>query len=490
MRGLRPALAMSLLGLLLCSCYAVRPSHGGGQSVSSNDRRVNPADVILPPGYRIEAVATNLTYPTGVTFDSSGNVYVVEAGYSYGEDFRRPRLLRVGIGGIVSTVVDGDNGPWTGAVFHDNAFYIAEGGAERGGAILKVTPDGKKTELVSGLPSVGDHHTNGPAIGPDGKIYFGIGVATNSGVVGIDNYQFGWLKRHRDFHDIPARDITLAGENFTTKSPFEGENKKEVVTGAYLPYGTPSEKGQIIKGQLPCTGAILRIAPTGGAPELVAWGLRNPFGLCFGMDGALYVTENGYDVRGSRPVFGAGDCLWKIPTTGEAPWFGWPDYFAGELISNPDRFQAPFQPAPKPLLSSHPMEPPKPLAIFAVHSSADGFDFSRGGAFGYPGEAFVAEFGDMAPGVGKTLAPVGFKVVRVDPTTGVIHDFAANPGHNTAPASKLNTGGLERPVACRFNPAGTALYVVDFGVLTMSGTKSHPRPGTGVLWKITREGRP
>jgi hypothetical protein len=52
------------------------------------------------------------------------------------------------------------------------------------GRILRVTPDGQLTPLVSSLPSLGDHHTNGPAIGPDGSLYFSVGTATNSGVVG------------------------------------------------------------------------------------------------------------------------------------------------------------------------------------------------------------------------------------------------------------------------------------------------------------------
>jgi len=93
----------------------------------------------------------------------------------------------------------------------------------------------------------------------------------------------------------------------------------------------------------------------------------------------------------------------------------------------------------------------------------------------------------MSPAVGKVLAPVGFKVVRVDTTDGVIHDFASNRGKQNGPASLLKRGGLERPVACRFDPSGTALYVVDFGVLTVDEKgKSQPRPGTGVLWRITR----
>src|SRR3546814_10769103 len=93
------------------------------------------------------------------------------------------------------------------------------------------------------------------------------------------------------------------------------------------------------------------------------------------------------------------------------------------------------------------------VAAVGVHASADGFDFSRKPAFGNVGEAFVAQLGDMVPGVGKTLAPVGFKVVKVDVATGVVHDFAVNRGELQGPASWGNHGGLERPVAVRFDPA-------------------------------------
>ena len=73
--------------------------------------------------------------------------------------------------------------------------------------------------------------------------------------------------------------------------------------------------------------------------------------------------------------------------------------------------------------------------------------------------------GIRSPTTGKALAPVGFKVVRVDVQTGVIHEFAANKGKKTGPASATGNGGLERPVAARFDPSGKALYVVDFGIL-------------------------
>lgn len=467
-----------MLPLLLTGCFALRPSMGGGEVRDVPPRAPDAADVALPEGYRIEVVAEGLTFPTGVTFDDKGGVYVVEAGYSYGEVFGTPRIARVMPGGKVETVAEGAHPPWTGAVWHDGAFYVAEGGEVGGGRVSRVQ-DGRVEPLVEGLPGLGDHHTNGPAIGPDGLLYFGQGTATNAAVVGEDNRAFGWLERHPDFHDTPCRDVVLAGENFETTGPDGGA----VTTGAYVPYGTRTEKGQVIRGAVPCNGAVMRVPLDGGAPELVAWGFRNPFGLAFAPDGTLFVTDNGYDVRGSRPVWGNGDWLWRVEP---GRWYGWPDYAGGHALGQ--RFDPPGEPPPRPLLAEPPDTPPEPAATFGVHSSADGFDFSRSEAFGHVGQAFVAIFGDMAPDVGKVVAPVGFDVVRVDVATGVIQEFATNAGPRRGPASLLGTGGLERPVAVRFDPAGTSLYIVDFGVLTTVGEGSHPKAGTGVLWRVWRDG--
>lgn len=70
--------------------------------------------------------------------------------------------------------------------------------------------------------------------------------------------------------------------------------------------------------------------------------------------------------------------------------------------------------------------------------------------------------------------------------TGAVEDFAVNKGRKTGPASLVGGGGLERPIAARFSPDGSALYVVDFGVMTMSQSGPSPVRGTGVLWKIVR----
>ena len=489
----------SLAGLVVAAaallvtggCFGVRGSSGGGQTAFEPPRRVDVRDVIVPDGYRVEIVASDLTYPTGVAFDDHNRPHVVESGYAYGEDWAEPRLVRIEPDGGHTVVARGANGPWNGVAFHDGQFYVAQGGVEQGGRIVRINPaDGNTTTLIENLPSLGDHHTNGPVIGSDGYAYFGVGTATNSGVVGTDNASFGWLKRHPTFHDIPAKDVTLAGRNFNSKVPtgLDVTNKNGVATtGAFSPYGHSTSTGEVIKGEMPCTGAILRVPLAGGRAEPVAWGLRNPFGLAWSTDGALLVTENSYDVRGSRPIFGSGDVLWRIDPKQPGVWYGWPDFHAGQPITRSDMYQAPGHPRPQFLLAEHPNDPPDPLAVLGVHAAAGGLDVSRGETFGYAGHAFIAEFGDLAPAVGKVLAPVGYRVARVDLETGTIHAFAVNRGRRDGPASKIGGRGLERPVDVQFSPAGDAMYVVDFGVVTVRGNHQQPRKNTGVLWRITRE---
>ncbi|WP_029035644.1 PQQ-dependent sugar dehydrogenase [Salinimicrobium terrae] len=467
---------------LVSGCYRIMSSDGGGQLSYDPDRRnIDPADVLLPEGYEIEVVARDLTFPTAVTFDEQGTPYVIEAGYSYGEVFLEPKLLRVEPDGSRTTIFTGEiNGPWNGVTYYNEHFFISEGGELKGGKILKVNKEGEAEVLVDGLPSLGDHHTNGPVI-KEGYVYFGQGTATNSGVVGLDNAEFGWLYRYEDFHDIPCKDILVNPLTFETENVLTDASDDIAVTGPFSPYNKTVEPNQVIEGALPCTGAIMRIPVDGGDLELVAWGFRNPYGMAVAPDGEIYITQNSYDVRGSRPVWGTGDLLWKLEKN---RWYGWPDYNGSHKITN---LEVPGKDSPAPVMAQYPEEPPHPVATFGVHSSSNGISFSTNKNFGFNGQAFVAQFGDMAPGVGKVLAPVGFKVVRVDVDSGIVEEFAVNKAVKNGPATWLKSGGLERPVSVSFNPSGDALYIVDFGIMTMTDKGPNPMKKSGVIWKVTKQ---
>ncbi|HEX8947608.1 MAG TPA: hypothetical protein VF790_01530 [Dissulfurispiraceae bacterium] len=451
-----------LLLPVLCGCFG-----------SFNPpRAVTASDIALPEGYRIEPVVTGLAFPTGIAFDDNGRVYITESGVIHGETRTAPRLLRMEPGGKTTVIATGDeNRPWSGVAYYKGAFYVTENGEFEGGSILRITPDGAITRLAGNLPALGDHHTSGPVLGPDEWMYFGQGTATNSGVVGEDNLNAGWLRRYPDYHDIPCRDIRLNGYNFETKDFPAPYWRGKIITGAFSPFGAVTKKGQIIKGEIPCSGAVLRINPGGGALELVAWGFRNPRGFAFSPDGRLFVTDRMYDKRGSRPVSGTGDILWDVK---EGTWYGWPDFHGNRPLNGEPGYRPRGGPSPEFLLAQHPNIPPKPTAVFAVHSSPEGLDFSRKEAFGFVGQAFVAQ-------AGKAFSQAGCRVVRVDTASGDIEEFAANKGK-----PRPGAGGMEHPVAVRFDPPGSALYVVDAGFVPQGARAAGAQEGTGVLWRITR----
>lgn len=231
---------------------------------------------------------------------------MVESGYSYGEVWTVPRLLRIERDGSASEVARGArNGPWTGVAAANGSFYVAEGDQLEGGRILRIQPNGTMSTLVSVLPSRGDHHTNGPAVGPDGKIYFGQGTATNSGVVGEDNAKFGWLKRYPKFHDVPCKDITLSGRNFESGKPLATDGAT-VTTGAYSPFGSATRPGQIVPGELPCNGVVMRVG---------RWRRRHRAGRRSGWTRrwtTRWTAATSRSSASSTPAFACGwPCAWR-----------------------------------------------------------------------------------------------------------------------------------------------------------------------------------
>jgi glucose/arabinose dehydrogenase len=434
-------------------------------------REIDIEDVSVPDGYRIETAAINLTVPTTAVFDGD-DLLVAESGYN---NTGQPRIVRVRKGGATEVVVSrGLNPPVTGVAARNGTIYVSHAGK-----VSIVQGSGLK-DILTDLPH-GDHHNNKIVFGPDGKIYMGQGTMTNTGVVGIDNYLFGWLKERPQQHEVPCKDITLTGENFETENPLTEADDK-VTTGAYKPFGTPSTPGETIRGNPKCGGSIVRFNANGSGFELVAWGLRNPFGVQFDQAGQLWTTNHGADVRGSRNVFNDPDYLVRVE---EGAWYGFPDYFDGRPVTDA-RFNAPEKAKPTFLWRDHPQRS-QAFVTFASHTGTNGLAFSPGGAFGFAGDAFIAAYGTFAPvTTGININPVGFGVLRVNMKTREVETFVKNdlPG----PAYLNGSEGLNRPSDVLFGPDGS-LYIVDWGAATLdtSGLKLVPR--TGVIWRVFKEGQ-
>lgn len=474
----------------------------------------------VPDGFRVEVVMSGLTYPTSVEFDDSGAMYVAEAGYSYGDSSETPRILRVTTDGEVGVVASGSSlvGPVNDLLWHEGQMYVSHRGL-----ISVIESSGEVRDLVEGLPSDGDHHNNQLAVGPDGKIYFGQGTATNSGVVGLDNFKMGWLKDHPEFHDVPARDITLVEKLFESPNPPETTDEL-VQTLPFHPFGAADTDELTVPGQTKANGTILRMNSDGSELEVYAWGLRNPYGVMWSPDGKLYATENGFDVRGSRPIANDKEDIYIIK---EDAWYGWPDYAMGLPITS-SRFKPKDKPQPQFLMAEHPPVE-QPWMNFPTHSAIAKVAFSRSDAFGQ-GRMFVAFFGHMVPMTGR--APDehgGHRVVRIDPATkemetffGKTHghggrggssqsgseDGHAGDGHGDGghgnggveegggeqseksaghgggdDQPKSFTPGPRRLLDVLFSPDGEALYIADFGALKISAG-AVPVPETGVIWRV------
>ena len=456
------------------------PTAAPAPALKDVPRKLSAADIRVQAGYKIEPVVVNLSVATTLAFDGA-DLLIGESGW---QQTAEPRVLRLSLerrdGSPAVVAADGLEMPVTGLLVRDGRLYVshkgkvsvAEGATGAGGpAPLR--------DIVTDLPSKGDHQNNTLALGPDGKLYLAQGTVTNSAVVGEDNYVFGWLPEEPGVHEIPCKDVALTGQSFETGDPLRRGGPR-VKTGAYKPFGTPGEPGEVVKGDVKCGGSVVRFNPDGSGFELVAWGLRNPFGLRFDRAGQLWATYHGADVRGSRPIFNDPDYLVRVE---QDAWYGWPEFFDGRPVTD-GAFDPPGFAKPTYLWKEHPPLA-KAFATFPTHEGANGLDFSPGGAFGFAGDAFVAMFGTFAPvTTGINAQPVGFRVARVDMASGRVHDFASNvlPG----PAYLNQQGGFSRPSDVAFAPDGS-LYVVDWGHSTLTPEGLKLTTQTGVVWRIYHE---
>src|SRR5713226_4778963 len=214
---------------------------------------------------RLELVAEGFSFPTSLTFDDAGAIYVAEAGLPFGGAPPGGRIWQIAHNGDRALLAEKLRPPVNGLTFHEGSLYVSEGGHP--GRISRLDANGHQTVILDNLPGPGNYHTNMVAFGPDGKLYFSQGAMTNTGIVGLDAYELGWLRRLPHAHDLPGYEIVLTGVNIETANPLENAPEARTRTGAFAPFGKRTEKGQRIAAQLPCTAAVMRCNTDGSDLE-------------------------------------------------------------------------------------------------------------------------------------------------------------------------------------------------------------------------------
>ena len=516
----RPRLIRGIVGIAVLLSLTVLSGTGctpGPRPVPREERKpIDRAVVEGPAGFTFQRYIESLTGPTAMTFDDRGNLLIAEGGIGgrapaiYGFTpsgsrftvYRDPRLP-LGIGSPKNKLY----GPIGGMVWHDGKLYVSHRDANRHGVISALGYDGSRKTILAGMPAQGDYGLTDLALGPDGRLYFGIGTATNSGVVGLDNWAVGWVRRLPTVRDLPWTKLRLRGVRMDSRNPLAGlfGPGEKAVTGAFQKFDTANKSWVYPPTNGKFNGAIYSVALDGGDLKAEAWGIRLPRGLGFNHLGTLYFTNNGMELRGSRPVKDDPDTFCKLV---RGTWYGWPDYSADFY----DITQARFQPKLELLFNTGYdalpalvdegasgrdgaglRAPPRDALLFGVFPSQSGASkmvlVPRTGPLErYHGSAIVALSGDRAPfatGGEKLVGPIGYKVVRIEVDSRKVEDFIRNtrglPAHRME--RRVGRQALERPVDVKIGPDGS-LYVLDMGRMVMKNGKERVYAGTGQVFRL------
>jgi glucose/arabinose dehydrogenase len=521
----------SAVPTLLLLAFLALPGCGRGPQMLPPELRktIDRSVVERPANYDFERFIENLTAPTAMAFDTDRNALLVaESGVGGGE----PRILGFSYTDASTFTVYPQGraffglrsnpfrmyGPIGGMTVRDGVIYVSHRDEDDFGVISAVTYDGKGRTVVAGLPARGDYGVTDVVFGPYDRLYFGVGSATNSGVVGLDNWKSGWVREHPDVADLPYNNVRSRGSRFFTPNPAAGlfSGSERAITAPYSPFG------EYIRSLIDAprdgkpNAAIYSVLPTGGVDEpdlrVEAHGIRLPAGLAFEPGGSrLYTTNQGMELRGTRPVLNDPNTVLYV-SLGSKQWYGWPDFSADLQPITLDKFQ----PFPELLrgtgytelnfLLDH-VNPPtvddRELLVrarFAPLSGAAKMTFiPREGPFAaeFGGQLIVALSGDRAPfatsGSKRFRGPVGYRVMRVDVDRGSAfepHDFIRNTaGVPRSRTKDYSPEMLERPMDVKIGPDGY-LYVLDFGRMEVRNGRERVTRGTGQVFRLKPAGEP
>jgi glucose/arabinose dehydrogenase len=356
-----------IVGLFFLSLFLTLPASAFEVSLS------------VPADYKTTKVGS-FGNVSAFTFDFEGNYIVAE---NVGNVFR---VNKVAPDGTTTALLDRTSENITNLSFSQGVVYVVSRGR-----IHKISK-GKISNVISGLPTLGDY-SNSNLVFNNGVMYFAVGTATNSGVVGPDNT---WLKNYPSVRDLPCGKMKVSGVNVETENFLTERRQDKALTGSFSTFNTPVSEGRIVSGMNKCNGAIISANADGSGLKVYAWGLHNPKGLSIDDEGNLWVFDGGMEDRGVRPIKNGKDALYQVS---ENTWYGWPDFSAGTVVDQP------------PILAELPNTVSKTVAVF---------DLAIANYMVVTPEAFYSN---------SALAKIGDdKISRLDLSTNQISDFlvAAN----------------------------------------------------------------
>lgn len=505
---------MALAAALLTGC-------SGGPQILAPEKRVSIDRAIVerPVNFDLTTYIPNLTSPTAIAFDTSnggahsGSILIAAGGLDRGEPYLfgfRPDGTRFEIyprsANPVVRLVSRDPpiyGPIGGIAVRDDEIFVSHCDADGRGMVSAFTYEGKRRTVVSDLPTQGDYALTDLAFHPTNKrLYFGIGAVSNSGVVGMDNWQLGWPRKKQDVCDVPAVDLKLLGYRFDTPNPTGGllGGNDIAVTAPFQPFGT-SKRLRIPQSTTgKPTAALYSISAGGGDLRVEAHGVHHPRGLAFNEFGNLFVTNQGMEMRGTRPIKDDPDSVLRIPPGG-GTWFGWPDFSADLVPITDARFQPPAEMIVRTgypevsFLIDHQgsglIPPDRATLVRGVFPSLSGaakmtFVNDEPGFEPLSGKLLIALSGDRYPFATndvKLKGPIGFKIILLDPDKKDHRDFVYNTAQLPASKSSRSALALERPIDVKFGPDG-ALYIVDMGQIDYRNGKTRVKKGSGKVLRL------
>ena len=218
---------LTLVLLVVCGLLFTSCSSSGTLAWDALDqasrysvKRIEVDEIQVPDGFRAVRVAAGLNFPSAFTWDAEGNLYVIES-HTVPVPLLRTRIVRIGRDGKFQKLnlsgAPPDSGTAIGLTHHGGWLYFTHAQARRELRDLSRAPAGGAVEVVvPDFPTQGDHDVNKLVFDRNGSLYFGVGSASNSGVIARSDYvNIAWLEKYPQAHDFPCRAIQLTTQTFT-----------------------------------------------------------------------------------------------------------------------------------------------------------------------------------------------------------------------------------------------------------------------------------